>query len=175
MEEETGVKGKKVLILVEELYQDLELWYPRLRLIEGGAEVTVAGPKKGEYRGKNGYPVFAEISFDKVKPDHYDALVIPGGYAPDRLRRYEKVIEIVRKMNAQGKIIAFICHAGWVLISADILRGKKATCFHAIKDDLVNAGAEYIDAAVVVDGNLISSRIPQDLPEFCKAIIAKLK
>jgi protease I len=175
VEEKTGLKGKKVLILVEDLYQDLELWYPRLRLTEEGAQVTMAGPRKGEYRGKNGYPVFAEISFDKVKPDHYDALVIPGGYAPDRLRRYEKVIEIVRKMNAQGKIIAFICHAGWVLASADILKGKKATCFHAIKDDLVNAGAEYIDAAVVVDGNLISSRMPQDLPEFCKAIIAKLK
>lgn len=175
MEKETGVKGKKVLILVEDLYQELELWYPKLRLTEEGAEVTVAGPRKGEYKGKNGYPAFAEISFDQVSPDHYDALVITGGYAPDKLRRSKKVLDIVREMNSQHKPVAFICHAGWVLISADILRGKKATCFHAIKDDLINAGAEYVDAPCVVDGNLISSRMPEDLPEFCKAIIAKLK
>jgi len=101
--------------------------------------------------------------------------VIPGGYAPDKLRRSKKVLDIVREMNSQNKAVAFICHAGWVLISADILRGKKATCFHAIKDDLINGGAEYVDAPCVVDGNLISSRMPEDLPEFCKAIIAKLK
>jgi len=169
------LEGKRVLILTEDLYQDLELWYPRLRLTEEGAEVTVAGPKKGEYRGKNGYPVFADISFDQVSPDRYDALVIPGGYAPDRLRRYNKVIEIVRKMNSHGKVIAFICHAGWVLASADILRGKKATSFFAIRDDMINAGVEFVDAPVVVDGNLISSRKPDDLPEFCKAIIESLK
>jgi len=143
------LEGKRVLILTEDLYQDLELWYPRLRLTEEGAEVTVAGPKKGEYRGKNGYPVFADISFDQVSPDRYDALVIPGGYAPDRLRRYNKVI--------------------------DILRGKKATSFFAIRDDMINAGVEFVDAPVVVDGNLISSRKPDDLPEFCKAIIESLK
>jgi protease I len=169
------LEGKKVLILADDLYQDLELWYPKLRLTEEGAEVTVAGPKKGEYRGKNGYPVFADISFDQVNPDRYDAIVIPGGYAPDRLRRHNRVIEIVRKMNELGRVIAFICHAGWVLVSADILRGRKATSFFAIKDDMVNAGVDFIDAPVVVDGNLISSRKPEDLPDFCKAIIAGLK
>lgn len=169
------LEGKKVLILADDLYQDLELWYPKLRLTEEGAEVTVAGPKKGEYRGKNGYPVFADISFDQVNPDRYDAIVIPGGYAPDRLRRHNRVIEIVRKMNELGRVIAFICHAGWVLISADILRGRKATSFFAIRDDMTNAGVDFIDAPVVVDGNLISSRKPEDLPEFCKAIIAGLK
>jgi protease I len=169
------LEGKKVLILADDLYQDLELWYPKLRLTEEGAEVTLAGPKKGEYRGKNGYPVFADISFEQVNPDRYDAIVIPGGYAPDRLRRHNRVIEIVGRMNELGKTIAFICHAGWVLISADILRGRKATSFFAIKDDMTNAGVDFVDAPVVVDGNLISSREPEDLPDFCKAIIANLK
>jgi protease I len=169
------LEGKKILILADDLYQELELWYPKLRLTEEGAEVTVAGPNKGQYRGKNGYPVFADISFGQVDPETYDALVIPGGYAPDLIRRHEKAIAIVRKMNELGKTIAFICHAGWVLISADILRGRRATSFFAIKDDMTNAGVDFIDAPVVVDGNLISSRRPEDLPEFCKAIIAHLK
>ncbi len=169
------LEGRKILIFVENIFEDLELLYPRLRLIEEGAKVIVAGPKaKESYKSKHEYPLQAEIGFQDVKVDEFDALIIPGGYAPDKMRRYPAAIEIVRKFNQQGKLIAFICHAGWVPISANVLKGVKCTSFSSIKDDMVNAGANWVDEAVVVDRNFISSRTPEDLPYFCPAIIEVL-
>jgi len=165
----------RVLILVEHAYEDLELWYPKLRLAEEGMEVVVAGPEKTVYPGKNGYPCRADRTFNEVRAVDFDALVIPGGWAPDRLRRSHVVLDLVREFDAAGKPIAMICHAGWVPISARILKGRKVTGVGAIKDDLENAGAQFVDQSVVVDGNLISSRTPADLPDFCKALIATLK
>jgi len=168
------LNGKRFILFVEDEYEDLELWYPKIRLIEEGAETVVAGPEKGKlYRGKHGYPCKSDVSFDEVSPDSFDGIVIPGGYAPDKIRRHKKALDIVKKLNDSNKIVAFICHAGWVPISAGILKGRKATSVGAIKDDMVNAGVNWIDEAVVVDGNLISSRTPDDLPQFCKAIIEK--
>lgn len=171
MNKMTTLKGKKILFFVHELYEDLELWYPKLRLIEEGTEVVVAAPEMKEYKGKHGYPCTPDITVDKVNTNEFDGLVIPGGFAPDKLRRYESVLDIVREFNDANKMVAFICHAGWVPISAKILKGKRATCVSAIKDDLINAGALYSNEAVVLDGNLISSRHVNDLPEFGKAII----
>lgn len=168
------LKGKKVVIFVEDLVEEIELLYPKYRLIEEGAEVKIAGPEVKIFKGKNGYPIKSDIKFDEVKVDDFDALIIPGGYAPDRIRRNNVAIELTRKFFESGKIVAFICHAGWVPISAGILRNKKVTGFFSIRDDLVNAGAEYVDSEVVIDGNLISSRMPDDLPAFCKAIISVL-
>jgi protease I len=165
----------RVAVLVEDNYQVLEVWYPYLRLREEGIETVLVGTGKKEYKSKEGYPAQEELSIDKVKPADFDAVVIPGGYAPDILRRYAKVNDFVRDLFKANKLVAAICHAGWVLVSADILKGKKATCFSAIKDDLVNAGARFIDKEVVVDGNLITSRNPYDLPAFCREIIRFLK
>ena len=166
---------KKVAVLVEYHYQVLEVWYPYLRLREEGVETILVGTGKKEYKSKEGYPATEELSIEKASPDDFDAVVIPGGYAPDILRRYEEVNKFVREMLEKGKVVAAICHAGWVLVSAGILKGKTATCFSAIKDDLINAGAKYQDKEVVVDGNLITSRNPYDLPAFCREIIKKLK
>jgi protease I len=167
--------NKKILILVEAVYEDLELWYPKIRLIEEGAQVIVAGPEKKTYQGKNGYPCMADTAITEVNVGDFAALIIPGGFAPDKLRRYPRVLEIVRQFHDAKKPIAFICHAGWVPISAKILRGRKVTGVSAIKDDLENAGATYLDQSVVVDGNLITSRTPADLPDFCRAIIRALE
>jgi protease I len=165
------LEGRNILLFAEDLYEDLELWYPYYRLIEEGAKATIASPEIKQYRGKNGYPLKPDITVDQVTVDSFDILVIPGGYAPDKLRRYEKVLQLTREFHSAGKVIAFICHAGWVPISAGILKGKNVTAFRAIKDDIVNAGAIYHDKDVVVDGNLITSRTPADLPAFCRAII----
>lgn len=166
------MQNQKILIFVADDYEDLELQYPKYRFIEEGAKVVIAGEKKGEtYRGKHGYPCKSDISFNEVQVNDYQALIIPGGYAPDKLRRYPKVIEITQQFNKQDKPIAFICHAGWVPISAGILKGAKCTSFFAIRDDMINAGAKWVDEAVVVDKNLISSRSPEDLPLFCLALI----
>ena len=164
----------RVLVLVEHAYEDLELWYPKLRLVEEGMEVVVAGPEKTVYSGKNGYPCKPDRTLDEVRAGDFDALVIPGGWAPDRLRRSAKVLELVRAFDRDQKPIAMICHAGWVPISARILKGRKVTGVSAIKDDLENAGATFLDQSVVVDGHLISSRTPADLPDFCRALIAAL-
>jgi protease I len=170
------LEGKRVAILVDQIYQDLEVWYPYYRLKEAGAEVVVVGAKAGEtYPGKYGYPIVAEESYDEVTAGDLDGVVIPGGYAPDHIRRYPKAIQLVRDLDAQGKLIAAICHAGWVLCSAGILEGRRVTCFSAIKDDVVNAGGLYLDAEVVVDGNLVTSRKPDDLPAFCMAAIEVLR
>jgi len=170
-----SLKGKKVAILAEDMYQELELWYPLLRLREAGAETVVVGTGSATtYASKHGYPVTVDVNADQVSANDFAAIVIPGGFAPDRLRRYPSVLKLVRDAYQQGKVVAAICHAGWVLVSAGILKGKKATCVPAIKDDVINAGATYLDQEVVVDGNLITSRTPEDLPAFCKAIIAAL-
>jgi protease I len=164
----------RVLILVEEAYEDLELWYPRIRLQEEGMDVVVAGPEKTIYHGKHGYPCKPDRSLDEVRADDFDALVIPGGWAPDRLRRSNVVLDLVREFDRSHKPIAMICHAGWVPISARILKGRKVTSVSAIRDDMENAGATFVDQSVVVDGNLISSRTPADLPDFCRSLIAAL-
>lgn len=167
---------KKVAILVEDMYQVLEVWYPYFRLREEGIETVLVGTgSKKEYKSKEGYPVAEEASIDKVKIQDFDAVVIPGGFAPDILRRYPKVNNFVKELFNAGKVVASICHGGWVLVSAGILKGKKATSFSAIKDDMVNAGAIFLDQEVVVDGNLITSRNPYDLPAFCREIIKKLQ
>lgn len=166
----------KIAVLVEDHYQVLEVWYPYLRLREEGIKTLLVGTgAKKEYLSKEGYPAPEELSIKKAKVKDFDGVVIPGGYAPDILRRYPAVNKFVRDMDKNGKVVASICHAAWVLVSAGILKGKKATCFFAIKDDLVNAGAKFIDREVVVDGNLITSRNPYDLPAFCQAILKKLK
>ena len=169
------LQGKRIAILVEDLYQDQEVWYPFYRLTEAGAEVVVVGTGKAEYKSKHGYPIAASVSADQVSAGDFDGIIVPGGYAPDLLRRLPAVVKLVKEANAQGKLIGAICHAGWVLVSADVLRGKTATCFSAIKDDVVNAGARYVDRAVVRDGNLITSRKPDDLPAFMRTIIEALQ
>src|SRR5262245_5381508 len=168
-------RKRRVLIFVEHAYEDLELWYPKIRLIEEGMEVIVAGPEKTVYPGKNGYPCRADRTLDEVKADEFDALVIPGGWAPDKLRRDPRVLDLVRAFDQAGKPIAMICHAGWVPISARILKDRQVTGVSAIKDDLENAGARFVDRSVVVDGNLISSRTPADLPDFCRALITAIR
>lgn len=168
--------NRKVALLVENLYEDLEFWYPYYRMKEAGADVTIIGSGSSEvYKGKHGIEVKVDTSADKVKAESFDAVIIPGGYCPDYLRRYPSVINFVREMYERGKVVAAICHAGWVLISAGIIKGKKVTCFKSIKDDVVNAGASYIDREVVRDGNLITSRFPNDLPAFCSEIISALE
>lgn len=168
---------KTILALVDDIYEDLELWYPKLRLEEEGWKVVLAGPKAGNlYTGKHGYPCKADVDIGDVEdPLAYDGLLVPGGFAPDKLRRDPNVLHIVRTMHKAGRPIAFICHAGWILISADILRGKRATSTVGIKDDMRNAGALWEDAPLVVDGNLISSRTPVDLPVFAAAFVRALK
>ncbi len=171
-----SLEGKRVAVLAEDLYQELELWYPVLRLREAGAEVVIVGTGSSDtYTGKHGYPVNVDTSASDVRPEDFDALVIPGGYAPDRLRRYPAVNALAREVFHQGKIVAAICHGAWVLVSADVLRGRTATCFSGIKDDVINAGAHYVDREVVRDGNLITSREPDDLPAFLKEIVAGLE
>lgn len=166
------LKNVKILMFVDDLYEDLELWYPKLRLIEEGAELIVAGTEKGRvYSGKHGYPCKSDSAIEKISEKNFDALIIPGGFAPDKLRRIEKVKRLVRSFQKSGKLIAHICHAGWIPISAGIMKGYKTTSTPGIKDDLINAGANWVNKSVVIDGNMISSRGPADLPDFCTAII----
>ncbi len=166
----------KIAVLVEDQYQVLEVWYPYFRMREAGMETVFVGTGvKKEYKSKEGYPAPEELSIKNVKPGDFDAVVIPGGYAPDILRRHKEINSFVKDMYKKGKVVASICHGGWVLVSAGILKGKKATSFSAIKDDVINAGADFLDQEVVVDGNLITSRNPYDLPAFCREIIKKLK
>lgn len=168
------LKGKRIAILAEKLYEDLELWYPLLRFKEAGAEVKVVAPKVATYASKNGYPVQSDLAADNAKASDFDAVIIPGGYAPDHMRRSQPMVQLVRQANQQGKILAAICHGGWMLASAEAVRGRKVTGFFAIRDDLQNAGAQYVDAEVVRDKNIITSRVPGDLPAFCREIIAAL-
>jgi protease I len=169
-----SLKGKRVLFFAAPLYEDLELWYPKIRLEEEGARCVVAGLGEPTYQGKRGYPVTPDTTVDQVSAGDFDGLVIPGGYAPDILRRHRKVLELTREIFEAGKPVAYICHAGWVPISAGIVRGRRGTSVGAIKDDLVNAGMIWEDSPVVVDGNMITSRTPADLGPFCRAIIGAM-
>ena len=170
-----GTRAKKILMFVDHIYEDMELMYPKYRLIEAGYDVVVAGPRVSEiYKGKHGYPCKADAAIADVNEKDFVALVIPGGFAPDQLRRDEKVKSLTKEFHQSGKLIAHICHAGWIPISAGIMKGIKCTSTPGIKDDLVNAGATWVDEAVVVDKNHITSRKPDDLPLFCKAIIEGL-
>jgi len=170
------LQGKNVVIPVESLFNTFEFWYPYYRLKEAGADVTVVGSGSADtYTGKPGTEIKVDTSIEQVSADNYDGMVIPGGYAPDIMRRYPKMVQLVKDLFDGGKVVAAICHAGWMLASAKILQGKTVTSFFAIKDDLVHAGAEWVDQEVVVDGNLITSRTPDDLPAFMRAVIAALK
>ena len=169
------LKGKKVLIPVEEMFNTFEFWYPYYRLKEAGCEVVVMGSGSSEtYNGKPGTEITVDVSADQVSAADFDGIVIPGGYAPDIMRRYPKMVQLVRDFNEAGKVVAAICHAGWMLASADILASRTVTSFFAIKDDLIHAGANWVDQEVVIDGNLITSRMPDDLPAFMRAIISAL-
>jgi protease I len=164
--------GKRVLIFVGDDYEDMELQYPKYRLIEAGAEVIVAGLDAGTvHKGKHGYPQKAEAAVRDMNPDDFDALVIPGGWMPDKLRRYDEVKQFTKAMADADKPIASICHGPWIDISSGIVRGYRYTSTPALKDDLTNAGAEWTDAPVVVDRSRVSSRRPDDLPVFCQAIL----
>jgi len=171
-----SLEGRRVAILVENLYEDLEFWYPYYRLKEAGAEVTVVGSGSAEvYRGKHGLEAKPQVTADKVTSKDFDAIVIPGGYSPDYMRRHQSMVGLVRGMNDAGKPIAAICHAGWMLVSAGVAKGRTMTCFSSIKEDVINAGAKYVDKSVVRDRNLITSRFPADLPDFCREIISVLE
>ncbi len=166
------LSGKRVLIFTGDIYEDLELWYPKLRLIEAGAVVVVAGEKAHQtYVGKNGYPCVSDAAIDDMHSADFEALVVPGGFMPDKLRRNPRVLELVCEFFEAGKPVAAICHGGWIPISAGIYAGIRVTGSPGIKDDLVNAGAIFEDEAVVVDRNSVSSRRPDDLPDFCRALI----
>ena len=167
--------GKHILTFVGDIYEDLELWYPKLRLIEAGASVTVAGAKAGmTYQGKNGYPCVSDAAIDDIEADDFDGLVVPGGFMPDKLRRDPKVLKLVRDFSEATKLVAAICHGGWIPISAGVYQGVRVTGSPGIKDDLVNAGAIWEDAAVVVDRHFVSSRKPDDLPDFCRGMLQVL-
>jgi protease I len=170
------LEGKKVVIPVESMFNTFEFWYPYYRLKEAGAAVTVVGSGSAEtYTGKPGTEVKVDVNIEQVSAADFDGIVVPGGYAPDIMRRYPKMVQLVKDLFEEDKVVAAICHAGWMLASAKILTGKKVTSFFAIKDDLVHAGAEWVDEEVVVDGNLITSRTPDDLPAFMRAVIAAMK
>jgi len=164
------LSGKRIALLVAELYQELEFWYPYYRLREEGAEVVPVGPEVKVYKSKLGYPAEAKLAAEDAEAAEFDGVVIPGGYAPDLMRRDPAMVRLVREAHAQGKVVAAICHAGWMLASAGILQGRRVTSVSSIKDDLKNAGAEWVDREVVRDANLITSRFPDDLPAFCRAI-----
>jgi protease I len=168
--------AQRIALMVDEMYQVLEVWFPYYRLIEAGFKVDfVAAEAKKEYHSKKGYPCVSNISAKEADATNYDCMIVPGGFAPDFMRRNTDVIKFANDMVNNSKVIAAICHGGWLLCSTEIYKDKKATCFMAIKDDIKNAGAEYIDAECVVDGNLITSRKPDDLPAFCTEILKALK
>ena len=166
------LKEKKVIILVEEMFNVFEFWYPYYRIKEEGAEVTVVGSGSADvYTGKPCTQAKADTSAGNVYAENFDGIIIPGGYAPDMMRRYPAMVKLVQDFFKANKLVAAICHAGWMLASAGILSGRKVTSFFAIKDDLINAGAKWVDQEVVVDGKLVTSRVPDDLPAFMKAVI----
>lgn len=168
-------QAARIAVLVENLYQEMEIWVPVYRLKEAGRQVELVGPKQELYKSKLGYPAQADIGVEQALAKNYAAVVIPGGYAPDLLRDNPNMVELVKRHCASGAIVAAICHGSWMLASAGVLRGRRVTGASQIRDDLRNAGGEVIDQAVVRDGNLITSRKPADLPEFCAAIVAALE
>ena len=164
--------AQNILIFVEDSYEDLELWYPKLRLIEAGVRVTVAAPKAGQkYVGKNGYPCVSDAAISEMESADFDGVICAGGWMPDKLRRDPQVLQLIREFAAANKLVAAICHGGWMPISAGVYRGVKVTGSPGIKDDLINAGALFSDASVVVDRHFVSSRKPDDLPDFCRAML----
>jgi protease I len=170
------MSAKRIAIMVDEMYQTLEVWFPYYRFCEAGLDVDfVAAEAKKEYHSKEGYPCLSDVAAKDADPNDYDCMVVPGGFAPDFMRRSPDVVRFANDMVNAGRIIAAICHGGWLLCSTNIYKGKRATCYMAIKDDIKNAGAKYVDAECVVDGNLITSRKPDDLPAFCVAILWALK
>jgi len=170
-----SLQGKRVAILAENLYQEMELWVPYYRLKEEGAEVKVVGAGGAKsFASKHGYPVSVDVQAEAVSAVEFDAVVVPGGYAPDMMRRHEAMVRLVREAAQHGKVVAAICHAGWMLASAGVIKGRKVTSFFSIKDDMVNAGGQWVDQDVVVDGSLITSRKPDDLPAFCREIVKAL-
>jgi protease I len=170
-----SLKGKRIAILAENMYQEMELWAPYYRMKEEGADVKVVGAGGAKsYASKHGYPVNVDVQAEAVKAVEFDAVIVPGGYAPDMMRRHDAMVSLVREAAQQGKVVAAICHAGWMLCSAGIIKGKKVTSFSSIKDDMVNAGGQWSDSEVVVDGNLVTSRKPDDLPAFCREIVKAL-
>ena len=168
--------AKPIVILAEQMYQEMEIWYPLYRLREAGYEVVVAGPEAGKnYPSKLGYPCKSDISFEDLDVSKYDGVVVPGGMSPDYIRRHDRANRFVKYMDDESKLVAAICHGPWVLCSAHgMLKNRKATCFFAIKDDVIHAGAQYSDAEVVVDKNLVTSRKPDDLPAFMQACLKVL-
>jgi len=170
-----GLKGKRIAIMLDQQYQELEVWYPYYRLREEGAEVIRVAPKAGEvYLSKLGYPCPSDAAANETSGAHFDAVIVPGGWCPDFMRRDETMIRFIRQAADAKKILAAICHGGWMLCCTDALKGRKATSFMAIRHDMINAGADWIDQECVVDGNVITARKPDDLPAFCTAIIAAL-
>ena len=169
-----NLHGKKIAILLETYYEDPEFWYPYYRFMEAGAEVVVIAPEVGEYKSKCGYPAVSDLAARDAQPSQFDAIIIPGGYSPDYMRRSKEMISFLKKAYSLGKIIAAICHGPWMLVSIDALKDRNATSYFSIKDDMVNSGAKYVDKPVVRDGNIITSRVPSDLPAFCREIINAL-
>lgn len=168
------LQGKKIALFVADIYEDTEYWYPFYRMKEEGAKVVTIGPEAQEYSSKHGVPAKADRSIQDVKPEDFDALIIPGGYSPDQMRRVPEMVAFVRDLHGQGKPVAAICHAGWMLASAGIVKGRRATSFFSIRDDMENAGAHWVDEEVVEDSGIITSRFPPDLPAFCRTIIQAL-
>lgn len=168
------LSGKKVAILAEDNYEPRELWCPYYRLLEEGAEVKILGTGKDIYTTRYGLEVKPELKVDDARPADYHGVVIPGGYAPDNMRRHKPLLDFVRALFEQGRLVAWICHAGWVPVSAGIVEGRRVTSYWSIRDDMVNAGADWVDEPVVRDGNLVSSRVPSDLPAFNRTVIAVL-
>lgn len=165
----------KVAILLAQMYEDLEFWYPYYRLKEAGASIVVVGSKPGEsYPSKHGYPAKADISADETSAEEFDALIIPGGFGPDFMRRDQAMMDFVLRCTQRDMKIAAICHGLWMLCHTDFLRGKSVTSYFSIRTDIVNAGGNWVDQQCVVDGNLISSRNPDDLPAFCSEICRAL-
>ena len=170
-----SLTGKRVLIFVGDDYEDLELWYPKLRLIEAGVHVVVAGQQADKvYRGKNGYPCKSDAAISDMDSADFDGVLCPGGWMPDKLRRDPKVLSLTREFDSADKLVAAICHGGWIPISANVYRGVKVTGSPGIKDDLINAGGLFEDAAVVIDRHHVTSRKPDDLPDFCKGMLQVL-
>src|SRR5437867_3988392 len=165
------LKGKMAAIIAADEFEDLELFYPMYRLQEEGIRTIVIGLTKEPIKGKKGYSITPHASIDEVRAENFDFLVVPGGKSPEKLRLNNKILRFVKDLDRQGKPIAAICHAGQVLASAGIVKNKTLTCVAGIRDDMINAGAHYVDKSVVTDGNLVTSRVPNDLPECARAMI----
>jgi protease I len=171
-----NLENAQIAVLAESQYQELELWYPVMRLREEGANVLVVAPSADQvYSSKLGYPVKPDLAVADVGAADFDGVVIPGGFAPEGMRKHKPMVDLVRDIHAQGNLVAAICHAGWMLASSGIARGRRLTCVPNIKDDVINAGADYVEEPVVKDGNLITSRLPGDLPDFCREIVKYLR